>query len=94
MSNLDPDDVNWRIYHDPTHEELKNSISSFIKKIILVTKVIPRIEKVFREEREKKISVIKKEMDEAEKSGGGGAGNAGRFGAGRGNIRNPGDVNY
>ena len=97
MSNLDPDDVNWRIYHDPTHDELKNNVSNFIKKIIHVTRVIPRIEKVFRDEREKKISVIKKEMEESEKNGGGGA--AGRFGAGRGagagaGMRNPGDVNF
>jgi len=91
MSNLDSDDINWRIFYDPTHEELKSSISSFIKKIIHATRIIPRVERIFRDEREKKITVIKKEQEEQEKSGGGG----GRFGgAGRGNMRNPGDVNY
>jgi hypothetical protein len=88
MSNLDPEDVNWKIFHDPTHEELKAGISGFIKKIIYVTRVIPRIEKIFREERDKKILVIKKEQEDAEKTGGGG--NAGRFGGGR----KPGDVNF
>ena len=92
MSNLDPDDVNWRIFHDPTHEELKTCISGFIKKVIQVTRIIPRVEKVFRDERERRIAVIKKELDEAEKSGGG-AGGAGKFGRG-GGMRNPGDVNF
>lgn len=80
MTNLDAEDVNWRIFHDPTHEELKACVSGFIKKIIQVTRVIPRVEKVFREEREKRIAMIKKELDEAEKSGGGAG--AGKFGRG------------
>ena len=69
MSNLDSDDINWRIFYDPTHEELKSSISSFIKKIIHATRIIPRVERIFRDEREKKITVIKKEQEEQEKSG-------------------------
>jgi len=35
-----------------------------------VTRVIPRIEKIFRERRSLKIGDIKKELDESEKSGG------------------------
>ena len=58
---IDTLDAGWRILHDPTHDELKTNISSFIKKIIQVTKVIPRIEKVFRDERDKKIGGIKKQ---------------------------------
>mmetsp|Transcript_20727 Transcript_20727/g.31790 ORF Transcript_20727/g.31790 Transcript_20727/m.31790 type:complete len:322 (+) Transcript_20727:2434-3399(+) len=67
---LDPNHVNWKIVHDPSHEELKTSIQVFIKKIIHVTRVVPRVEKVFRELREKKISDIKKELEESERSGG------------------------
>jgi hypothetical protein len=48
---LDPANQQWKIVHDPTHEELKSSIQTFNKKIIDVTRVIPRIEKIFRERR-------------------------------------------
>jgi len=87
---IDTNDTSWRILNDPTHEELKTNISAFIKKIIHVTRVIPRIEKVFREDREKKIASIKKQMDDQEKSIGG----ANKGGYGRGGIKNPNDVNY
>jgi hypothetical protein len=97
MTVLIPDDTlpKWPVVHEPTHDEMLSSISRFIKKIIQVVRVVPRIEKIFREEREKKIAAIKKEQDEAEKTGGAGAG--GRFGAaaGRpGGRPGPGDVNY
>jgi hypothetical protein len=45
----------WPVVHEPTHDELLSNITSFIKKIIKVVRVVPRVEKVFREEREKKI---------------------------------------
>lgn len=95
MTVLIPDDTmpKWPVVHEPTHDEMLKSISQFIKKIIHVVRVVPRIEKIFREERDKKIAAIKKEMEEAEKTGGAGAG--GRFGAGRpGAGGRPGDVNF
>jgi len=67
---LDPHHVNWKIVHDPTHEELKASIQTFMNKIIVVTKVVPRIEKVFRQRRDIKIAEMKKDLDESERSGG------------------------
>lgn len=93
MTNLDTEDPNWRLYHDPSHEELKSNMSEFIKKMIAVTKVMPRVEKVFRDERDSRIAIIRKEQEDSEKSGGGAAGNAGRFGRG-GGARNPNDVNF
>jgi len=66
---LDPNHVNWKIIHDPTHEELKTRIQVFISQIIHVTRVVPRIEKVFREKRDEKIARMKKELDESERSG-------------------------
>lgn len=88
----------WPVVHEPTHEEMQSSISRFIKKIIQVVRVVPRIEKIFREEREKKLLVIKKEIEEAEKSGGAGAGGgAGRFGANAkpaAGAGRPGDINF
>jgi dynein heavy chain len=67
---LDNSHANWKILHDPSHEELKSSITTFISKIIDVTRVIPRIEKVFRTNRSAKIAEIKKEIDDSEKNGG------------------------
>jgi dynein heavy chain len=66
---LDPNHVNWKIIHDPTHDELKNNIQVFIKQIIHVTRVVPKIEKVFRDKRQQKIEEIKAELDDTEKSG-------------------------
>lgn len=63
-------------------------MESFINKVIHVTRVVPVIEKVFRDDRESRILEIKKEVEEIEKAGGG----AGRFGGGggmRGGIKGP-----
>ena len=48
------------------------------------------MEKVFRDEREKRLTLLKKEQDEMEKQGGGGRYNQGRGGG----MRNPADVNF
>ncbi len=40
-----------------------------MKKIIHVARVVPKIEKVFREKREAKISKLKRKIDEGEKNG-------------------------
>lgn len=40
-----------------------------MKKIIHVARVVPKIEKVFREKREAKIAKLKRKMDEGEKNG-------------------------
>ena len=91
----------WPVVHEPTHDELLSSITNFIKKIIKVVRVVPRIEKIFRDEREKKILVIKKEIEESEKNGGAGAGGGRGFGAGAPPARGaaapggrPGDMNF
>lgn len=40
-----------------------------MKKIIHVARVVPKIEKVFREKREAKIAKVKRKIDEGEKNG-------------------------
>jgi dynein heavy chain len=65
-----PHQASWKIIHDPTHDQLRSSIQHFMKQIIHVTRVVPRIEKVFRERRGEKIAALKAELDEAEKGGG------------------------
>jgi hypothetical protein len=60
----------WKIMHDPSHEHLKETIRKFMRQIIHVTRVVPRVEKVFRERRDAKIAGIWRELVESEKSGG------------------------
>jgi hypothetical protein len=50
---LDPNQVTWKIIHDPTHDELMNNIQVFMKQIIHVTRVVPKIEQIFRNKRSK-----------------------------------------
>lgn len=60
---LDPkNEANWNIIHDPSHEELLSNINVFMKRIIQVTDVVPRIEKIFRERREKVILAQKSKV--------------------------------
>jgi hypothetical protein len=66
--NIDQSDK-WNIVHDPTHEELKLELQAFMRKIIKVTRVVPRIERVFREKRDDVISSIKKQVEDADKAG-------------------------
>jgi len=66
--NIDNNDK-WNIVHDPTHEELKLELQAFMRKIIKVTRVVPRIERVFREKRELVIGGIKKQVEDADRAG-------------------------
>lgn len=65
-----PQQARLKPIHDPSHAQLTSSIQGFIQKIIRVTRVVPRIEKVFRDRRAAKIGLIKKELDESALSGG------------------------
>jgi hypothetical protein len=67
---LDPkNEANWNIIHDPSHDELLDSINVFMHKIIHVTNVVPRIEKIFREKRAAKILEHKAKVEAGEKEG-------------------------
>ena len=67
---LDPkNEANWNIIHEPSHEELLSNIKLFIDKIIRVTSVVPRIEKIFREKRAAKILEHKAKVEAGEKEG-------------------------
>lgn len=63
-------DEKWNIIHDPTHDELKAELHTFMRKIVKVTRVVPRIERVFREKRDSVITAIKKNVEDAERTGG------------------------
>lgn len=60
----------WKPVHEPTHQQLKDSIDTFMKQIVRVTRVVPRVERIFRERRAAQIAAIKKELDDSQQSGG------------------------
>ena len=90
--NLDMTDL--PVIFEPSYEELKFEIDSLITDINSVTKVIPRLEKTFREERDKLIKEKIRKEKEAEDSKQqtlagvaiGGAGGGPRAGAKRGTM--------
>jgi len=63
-------DDKWDIIHNPSHDELKAQLEAFMHKIVKVTRVVPRIEKIFREKRDAVIADIKKIVDDTERTGG------------------------
>jgi len=62
--------ASWRIIHEPTHDQLRTSMQVFIKQIIRVTRVVPRVEKVFRKHRDGRIEEWKAAIDNADRNGG------------------------
>ena len=55
---IDSSENVWGVMHDPWHSELLDGINEVMSKINFVTEHIPRLEKVFREEREVVISKL------------------------------------
>ena len=64
---LDKDNSEPKVVTDPTHDVIKKTIAEFIFKIVQVTSVIPRLEGVFRKDRE----VVVGKLKESELSGSG-----------------------
>jgi hypothetical protein len=64
---LDKEKNDWKVVNNPNHTKIKTEIGSFIKQIIQVTSVVPRLEGVFRKDRE----VIVDEKKQIELSGSG-----------------------
>jgi len=65
---LNPSESQWKVEHEPKFEDLKSTFATFIVDIINVTKVIPRLEKVFREDRELLVEEIVRKAEEQDKA--------------------------
>ena len=76
---IDPEDINIKIMHEPSAQELREAIEKFIGKINAVTKAIPRLGKIFRMKREEYLDNKKNELL-ADESGGSRSGGYGRQG--------------
>ena len=64
---LDKEKNDWKVVNNPNHNKIKTEIGTFIKQIIQVTSVVPRLEGVFRKDRE----LIVDEKKQIELSGSG-----------------------
>lgn len=58
---LDKDKNEPKVVTQPTHDLIKKTIANFIKEIIQVTSVVPRLEGVFRKDRDEVVEKHKKE---------------------------------
>ena len=56
---LDKDKNEPKVVTSPTHDTIKKTIANFIKQIIQVTSVVPRLETVFRKDREIVVEKLK-----------------------------------
>lgn len=71
LDTKDPDQEQLPVKHDPDFPKLKASITTFVKDIIECTKVVQKVENVFRMDRGGMIQKKFKEDMELEKNGGG-----------------------
>lgn len=46
------ENTDYKVINNPSHNKIKTDISIFIKQIIQVTSVVPRLEGVFRKDRD------------------------------------------
>lgn len=58
---MDKEKAEPRVVTSPTHDTIKKTIANFIKQIIQVTSVVPRLEGVFRKDRDEVVEVKKQE---------------------------------
>ena len=61
-----PDD--WKVLHEPNHAALKGDIDKLLRSIVKVTTVVPRIEGVFRKDRQKILDDYLQMIDDADKA--------------------------
>jgi len=66
---LDTSNEEWKVCHNPNHAQLKNDIERLLHDIVKATSVVPRIEGVFRKDRQKILDDFRTQIAENERSG-------------------------
>lgn len=61
---IETENLEWKVKHDPSHAVLKKCIDDLINSIIRVTSVVPRIDTVFRDDRQKILGSIRSQIEE------------------------------
>ena len=59
----------WKVCHNPNHAMLKSDIDNLLYSIVKATIVVPRIEGVFRSDRQKILDEYLKMIDDADRAG-------------------------
>lgn len=66
---IDTKSNEWKIVNQPSHDVIKKMIATFIKQIVQVTAVVPRLEGVFRKDREEVVEKLKEQELSGQNSG-------------------------
>jgi hypothetical protein len=66
---IDTKSNEWKIVNQPSHDVIKKTIANFIKQIVQVTAVVPRLEGVFRKDREEVVEKLKEQELSGQNSG-------------------------
>lgn len=68
-TELDVTQDEWKVNHNPTHAILKHDIEKLLVDVVRATKVVPRIEGVFRKDRQAIIDGYFEKILEADRNG-------------------------
>ena len=68
-TKLDTTQDEWKVIHQPNHAQLKTDIEKLLKNILNVTCVVPRIEGIFRKDRQSILDEYRNQIDEHDRSG-------------------------
>jgi len=66
---LDTKQDEWKVCHNPNHATLKHDIENLLYKTVKATSVVPRIENVFRKDRQAILDEYRSTIVEADKTG-------------------------
>ena len=66
---LDTKQDEWKVCHNPNHATLKHDIENLLYKTVKATSVVPRIEIVFRKDRQAILDEYRRTIVEADKAG-------------------------
>ena len=66
---LDTNQDEWKVCHNPNHATLKQDIEHLLYSIVKATQVVPRIEGVFRADRQAILDEYLKMIDDADRAG-------------------------
>lgn len=66
---LDTSQDEWKVCHNPNHAMLKEDIEKLLYYIVKATAVVPRIEGVFRSDRQAILDEYMKMIDDADRAG-------------------------
>lgn len=68
-TELDINQDEWKVCHSPNHAQLKRDIELLLANVTQATSVIPRIEGIFKKDRQAILDDYRNRIDEADRQG-------------------------